>query len=112
MFSSTETLPGGDPRLRVLAMETLPEHVLVRLRATETDEKDAASALVRAPAAMHDEAGRSLTFVQASSFGSGPFAGMVDIAFESDSEFEFDGPIHLELAGTRVTFRRSPAGTR
>lgn len=106
MFSSTMTLDGENQGVEVLAIETVPKYLLVRLRATEAGSDDATmSGLVRAPAAIRDDAGLALTFVQAASFGSGPFAGMLDLAFQSDPEFLVNGPIHLEISNVRVSFQ-------
>jgi len=106
MFSSTVALDGENQGLEVLAIETSSEYFLVRLRAKAPRPEDATiAALVRAPAAIRDDAGLALTFVQASSFGSGPFAGLLDLAFQSDSEFLADGPIHLEISDVRLSFR-------
>jgi len=108
MFSSTEALDGENHGVEVLAIETVPKYLLVRLRATAAGSEEATvSALVRAPAAIRDDAGLPLNYVQAASFGSGPFAGMLDLAFQWDPEFLVDGPIHLEISDIRLSFRRA-----
>ena len=108
MFSSTEMLDGENRGLEVLAIETVPNYLLVRLRATVAGSGEATTAdLVRTPATLRDDAGRALTYVQAASFGSGPFAGMLDLAFQSDPEFSVDGPMSLEISDVRLRFRRA-----
>lgn len=102
MYSSTMTLDGENQGVEVLAIETVPNYFLVRLRATVPGSEEATiSTLVRSPAAIRDDAGRNLTYVTAASFGSGPFAGMLDLAFQSDPEFLVNGIIHLEISDVR-----------
>jgi hypothetical protein len=91
---------------RVQYAEINDEHILIRIRCD--DMRPSGHLGTNQPAVLgerftlSDTRGRSVRLLELNSAGSGPFAGIVDLAFPVTSEIDFDAPITLTSENAHV----------
>jgi len=93
----------------VQTVETTDAHILIRVRSMEMrpgrhHESAVYPAIVDEWLTLSDAHGTSTPMVQSSS-ASGPFLGIVDVAYSLDGGIDLTSPLTLSSAGAGLTFQ-------